>query len=287
MTQIDQFESAFKSAERDLYPYQALTFKSILLITDLNDSESLAFLHKSKHYLSHVNATNDSHWAVLDGDKSAKIGSLIDEVEKLSPDLIVTYRNLHSEGCKWNYSLGEQIDILTQAVAKPVLLLPHPHDLDKLSDHIMENTDRIMAMTDHLNGDADLINYGAAFTSNGGTLWLTHVEDRMLFDRYIKAISKIPSIETVDAETALHDKLLEDANNFIATCKQTLNAERNDLKIESVVRFGHHISEYRKIISDHEIDLLIMNTKDADQLAMHGLAYPLAVGLRKTPLLLL
>lgn len=30
-----------------------------------------------------------------------------------------------------------------------------------------------------------------------------------------------------------------------------------------------------------------MNTKDEDQLAMHGLAYPLAVELREIPLLML
>ena len=35
------------------------------------------------------------------------------------------------------------------------------------------------------------------------------------------------------------------------------------------------------------VDLLVMNTKDEDQLAMHGLAYPLAVELRQIPLLML
>jgi hypothetical protein len=35
------------------------------------------------------------------------------------------------------------------------------------------------------------------------------------------------------------------------------------------------------------VDLLVMNTKDEDHSAMHGLAYPLAVELRGTPLLML
>ena len=34
-------------------------------------------------------------------------------------------------------------------------------------------------------------------------------------------------------------------------------------------------------------DLLVMNTKDDEQMAMHGLAYPLAIEVRSIPLLLL
>ena len=41
------------------------------------------------------------------------------------------------------------------------------------------------------------------------------------------------------------------------------------------------------IIAEHNVSLLVMNTKDDEQLAMHGVAYPLAVELRETPLLLL
>ena len=37
----------------------------------------------------------------------------------------------------------------------------------------------------------------------------------------------------------------------------------------------------------HDVDLLVFNTKEEDQLAMHGVAYPLAVELRRLPLLML
>ena len=57
--------------------------------------------------------------------------------------------------------------------------------------------------------------------------------------------------------------------------------------IESVVTVGHRLSEYAGLIEEHEIDLLVFNTKDDDQLAMHGLAYPLAIELRQIPLLML
>ena len=50
---------------------------------------------------------------------------------------------------------------------------------------------------------------------------------------------------------------------------------------------GHHLADYKRLITEHNIDLLVLNTKDEDQLAMHGLAYPLVIELRSTPLLLL
>jgi hypothetical protein len=46
-------------------------------------------------------------------------------------------------------------------------------------------------------------------------------------------------------------------------------------------------SQSPHLITQHHIDLLVFNTKDDDQLAMHGLAYPLAIELRQIPLLML
>jgi hypothetical protein len=47
------------------------------------------------------------------------------------------------------------------------------------------------------------------------------------------------------------------------------------------------LGEYRRLITEHRVDLLVFNTLDDDQLAMHGLAYPLAAELRQIPLLML
>ena len=57
--------------------------------------------------------------------------------------------------------------------------------------------------------------------------------------------------------------------------------------IKSIVTLGHRLKEYRTLIEQHEVDLLVFDTKDEDQLAMHGLSYPLAVELRQIPLLML
>ena len=53
------------------------------------------------------------------------------------------------------------------------------------------------------------------------------------------------------------------------------------------MKLGHLLADYRELVVENEIDLLVMYTKDEEQLAMHGIAYPLAVELRSTPLLML
>ena len=50
---------------------------------------------------------------------------------------------------------------------------------------------------------------------------------------------------------------------------------------------GHHVADCRELAQANDVDLIVMNTKDEEQLAMHGLAYPLAIELRDIPLLLL
>ena len=58
-------------------------------------------------------------------------------------------------------------------------------------------------------------------------------------------------------------------------------------KIEAIVTMGDRVEEYRRLVEDHRVDLLVLNTLDGDQLAMHGQAYPLAVKLRGIPVLML
>ena len=167
-----------------------------------------------------------------------------------------------------------------------MLLLPHPKAGDAY-EHAFKQTKQVLAVTDHLTNDHRLINYAATFTEKGGTLYLCHVEDQLNFQRTIEAISKIPTIETADAERRLGEQLLKEPRNYINSCRGVLDKANQGITVEAVVEFGHHLAEYRKVIEKEQADLLVMNTKDDDQLAMHGLAYPLAVELRQLPLLML
>lgn len=59
------------------------------------------------------------------------------------------------------------------------------------------------------------------------------------------------------------------------------------MTVKSHVGRGHHLRDYRKLIEDNDIDLLVLNTKDDDQLAMRGNAYSLSVELTNVSMLLL
>ena len=50
---------------------------------------------------------------------------------------------------------------------------------------------------------------------------------------------------------------------------------------------GHHLKQYRSLVEENQIELVVINTKDDDQLAMHGMAYSLSVEMTEVPLLLL
>ena len=61
---------------------------------------------------------------------------------------------------------------------------------------------------------------------------------------------------------------------------------RTNAKVVAVTR-GHHLREYRQLIDSHDVDLIIVNTNDEDQLAMHGMTYSLSVEMIDVAILLL
>ncbi len=132
-----------------------------------------------------------------------------------------------------------------------------------------------------------MVNYAARVTQPGGRLLLSHVEDDAIFERYMEAISKISTIDTEGAREEIRARLLKDPEDYIESCREGLAHSAPELTIESIVTSGHHIRAYRRLIEEHEVDLLVMNTKEEDHLAIHGLAYPLAIELRAIPLLML
>ena len=121
----------------------------------------------------------------------------------------------------------------------------------------------------------------------GGTVWLCHVEDEAVFNRYMDIIGKIPEIETEQARELIGNQLSKDAGNFIETCIGELKEQVPNIAYHSSVTRGHHLSEYRELIDSHDVDLLVANTKDEDQLAMHGMTYSLSVELADVAMLLL
>ncbi len=284
MARLNVFESIFRSADKPVYAYGRVEIARVLVVTDLSDAEGAPLVEQVCSFLSVLG--EDLEWRHLGGANFGSVGRLLEQVEGAAPDLIVTYRHLHSNAWRWPHGLGEYLDVLTQATEIPVLVLPHP-DAERALPHAIANTDCVMAITDHLTADARLVDYALRLTASSGTCWLTHIESQRQFDRFLAAVEKIPEIETDDVRQLVEAQLLKEPRDYIESCRGVIEAQGVPLKIEAIVTMGDRVEEYRRLVEDHRCDLLVLNTLDGDQLAMHGQAYPLAVELRGIPLLML
>ena len=284
MTRVDQFESAFRAADKPVFEFLQPVVERVLVVTDLRGASAIAFRDQVRNFLAVLG--NGVQWDLDDGDSFDTIEMLLERVNERKPDLICTYRNLHSGAWRWPYSLGEYLDVLTQIVACPVLVLPHPR-VTRTNGHTLQGTDIVMAVTTHMAGDNSLVNNAAGFTNDDGTLWLAHVEDEKGFGRFIDAISKIDAIDTDTARERIPAQMLKEPGDYIRSCREVIVTHRPTVHVQKIVTVGSRLTEFRRLIDKYSVDLLVMHTKDEDQSAMHGLAYPLAVELRETPLLLL
>lgn len=286
MTQVDQFESIFLSAVKERYAYTDIAFKKILLVTDLNVMESNTYAERLQGFLSSLTAPKQPKWVVVTGRDFKSTSDVLKLVKKHKPDLVCTYRNLHSDAWKYPHSLGEHVDVLIQATDIPVCLLPHPK-AGRAEQHALQDTNRVMALTDHLAEDHNLVNFAVRFTQNKGRLYLTHLEDTGAFEKIMTAVSKLPSLDTQQAREDISVQLLKEPKEYIQSCAQVLQDHAVEIEIKSVVGFGHHLDAFKKKINRQKLDLIVMHGKDGTQLAMHGISYPLAVEIRQIPLLII
>lgn len=297
MTKVDQFESVFKAAAKTPYRYEELTLRKVLILTDLDADGGKAFEDRVRLFLAALGGRDDDAvtWTLVAGDRYGGVDDLLEIIREFEPDLICTYRSLHSQAWRWSFTLGRYVDILAQETSVPVLLLPHPVQEREAPDSFphgpptygADGTAAVMALTDHLAGEHQLLHWAVHFTRPGGRLLLTHIEDGTVFDRYMDAISKIPEIDTEEANERIAAQLRKEPADYAKSCAKALTEADLDIEVESVIESGHRLSEYKRLIEAHDVDLLVLHTKDADQLAMHGLAYPLVIELRHIPILML
>ena len=286
MTRIDQFESVFKSADKPVFRYEPFSVGSPMVLTDLDDRAAESFAVLAGKYAGAGGSREISAQRVIKGADFSTIEECLELIAVGKPDLICTYRGLHSDCWRWGQSLGSYVEVLTQTVSVPVLVFPHPAAAETLS--VAEAGCRhVMAMTDHLAGDSRLVNAALFFTPSQGTLHLTNLEDQQVFERYMEAIDKIPSIDSAAARDSVLAQILKEARDYIQSCRTVVEEQGLDVEIQETVDLGLHVADYKRLAAARDVDLLVMNTKDSGQLAMHGLAYELAVELNDIPLLLL
>ena len=283
MTNIDQFESIFKKADKPRFQFEDVDLDEIMVVSDDDHAQTDKFTGQVVDFLDTALLEKEITWHKVSGSEHTSVNDLLEIVNRKKPDLICTYRNLHAPAADFPYSLGVYIDVLSQVAEMPVLVLPSRY----CSAETPRSTDNVMAIADHLTGDHHLVSYAARLTSKNGTLFLTHVEDEATFDRYMSVIGKIPSIDTDTAHEAILKQLLQEPHDYIRSAADVLKAAHLPIRVEEIVTLGHNLRDYQRLVEVHDIDLLVVNTKQADQLAMHGVAYPLCVELRDTPILML
>ena len=280
---LDDFESVFRSAVKTRFRYEKPTLDSILLVTDMDESRTDEALEKVQRFLSHGHQ-GEVEWSTMAAHQFSEVANVLDRVRRNPPGMVVCYRHLLGEGAKLPYSLGSTVDTLTQATDTPVLLLPRPSDE---GIELPTDTKRVMVVTDHITGDDHLVSWAVFLCADEGQLYLTHIEDKNILNKYIDVLSKIPGLETELIVEKLPKKLLSIPKDYIASTAQALEELGIHENVQSIVRIGLPMKEYQSLIKDHEIDLLVMNTKDEGQSAMDALAYALSVEIRDCPLLLL
>ena len=286
MSTVDQFESVFKAAAKINYMHETPSPGKVLLATDMDESDGALYLNSVRQYFEKTLLPDETNWEVLSKNEFQTVKDLLGKVEEHRPDILITYRNLRSESWRWPYSLGEHLDVLTQITTTPVLVLPHP-DRDDASEFLSKSPENVMAVSGHMCGEGTLIKYASAFTPKGGKLLLSHIEDKVTLDRYLDAIEKIPDIDSEVARETLLARLLNDAKDFSESAREGLKQAGLDISVECMAQLGSRLEDYRKLIEEGQVDLLVMHAKEDDQLAMHGMAHPLAVELRAVPILLL
>ena len=282
MSTIDQFESAFRSAYRTHYQPRSFPIRNVMVLTDLDDPQDQKFLEGVDRFFSEMSLR--PKLTLIPTKTSSNIDSLLTLLNDHSPDLVCTYRNLHTAYGQYPYTLGDHVEVLTQVTQVPILLVPRP---EKLIDQPLTPPQKVIALTDQLTTHPELVDAALSMLAHSGHLILSHVEDDQLFERYAQAISKIPTIDTESATQAIKDQLLKEAHDFIMSCQQSIQNHAEQIQVHSEVLFGHQIQAYKALVDQYQVDLLVMQTKDDDQIAMHGLSYPLAIELKDLPLLLL
>ena len=281
MSTIDQFESTFRSAIKPIYQPKAFNMRKVLVITDLDNEQANHFTTQLSLFLQALDQSVTL--TLLSKENSEDLTTLIDLIDQHDPDLIATHRSLHTKTQGQTYTLGDHIEILTQMTKQPILLFPHH---SSWVDKDFQSPDRVMVLTDQLSEHPTLVDIALSIMQTPGELTLAHIEDELIFDRYVNFISKIPEIDTESARALIKEQMYKEAQDFFGVIDQALKSQAIEVNVQGIFKMGHRLRSYVSIVSENEVELVVIQGKDDDQIAIHGLSYPLAIELSHLPLLI-
>ncbi len=282
MSKIDEFESLFRSSVQERYSPRAYPIREVLVLCDLPSGDDTQLLAQLEPLFEGLSAP--PKLTLLPAAQSAALPTLIDLINDHPADLVCAYRNLHTSHGAYPHTLGDHVAVLTQVTRKPILLTPRP---EVLGGAPLRAPSRVMTLTDQLSSHPQLIDASAALIKSSGALVLSHVEDGATFSRYMDTISKIPAIDTEEARALIQEQLLRSVRLYAESTVEALRREQPQLEVIIEVKMGHRVRDLVALVEEHRVELVVMNTKDDEQIAMHGLAHPVALELSHLPLLML
>jgi hypothetical protein len=282
---LDDFESAFRSALKADFQFEPAQASRFLLVTDLAAPHALQLEGQVRTFLSAMDHADKQQFNTLNRDDWSDIPSLLAAIGTHTPDVIVTYRNLFSAWTQMPHTLGSVLDVLSQDTPYPIMILPTmagEHPTPRLPDH----THRVMVVTNHLTGDSHLVNWAAHFCDDDGTLYLTHVEDLATFEQYADVLARIPGHDTETLVDSVRKKLMSLPSDYINRVIAGLAEAGIHETVIPIVAMGHPVHTYERLVLEHEVDLIVMNSGEERQ-AMSELSHALAMEITEHPLLLL
>ncbi|PCI37970.1 MAG: hypothetical protein COB53_05415 [Elusimicrobia bacterium] len=282
MDNLDVFESVFKRAVRDPYKYARPDFSRVLMLTDASYSQAS---QTTQEWLSDHPLFSNAEFQKIESATYNQWIEIEPTIQKIDPSLIVTHRLLKEPPETSKHSLGAYLDTLAQATDCPILIIPNSRE--EQGSMKIPDLKSVIAVADHLSGHGGLVSNAAAFTADGGTLTLCHLEDEDTFSYYMDAIERIPEINSTVAREKIQRQLLAKPRQYIETVTAVLKTDLPNISIDSVIEFGHLIDRYRQAIAKRQAGLLVFESKDDTQLAMHSVGYSLAIEFTETPLLLI
>ncbi len=67
MTNVDQFESMFRSASREVFRYERVKIEAVLVVTDRDEEKARLFGDRIRQFLKVVSADEKIRWRDVNG----------------------------------------------------------------------------------------------------------------------------------------------------------------------------------------------------------------------------
>ncbi len=138
MDKLDEYESVFRSSNKERFVYEGVSLHSAVLVTDLSKEQTQELHAKILRYFGDVHKGDKLEWVLWGREDYSDLRDLLEKLNDLNPDLVVTSRCLTEVDKNPPYSLGVYLDVLTQVTKYPILVLPDSQsaEFEKAMDHL-------------------------------------------------------------------------------------------------------------------------------------------------------